>query len=106
VELALAMPILLLLVLGIWWEGTYFAWKAELRDSVAEGAVAGALIPGDSCGVAKETARKLYAGSGFDTIDCEVQGQKLTLTATDTLIFNTPWGQRWGLASTQQATLR
>jgi hypothetical protein len=105
VEMALATPILLLLLLGILWLGMLMTWNLRLEHAAIEGAVAGASNPGDSCGVAIVAARKVY-GLPLDEEVCAVQGGFLTLILTDTLTFPTPWGTEWRLSSTQQAVLR
>lgn len=103
VEMALILPLLLLLLLGVFAVGEFERRGLSLTHAAIEGAVAGAENPGDSCGLALETARKVY-GSTPDTADCAVQGQMIEVTLSDPLNLPPPFD--WRATTTQRAVLR
>jgi hypothetical protein len=105
VETALVLPILLTLFLGILWVGYLGVMRLQLIHAATEGATAGAMNPGNSCGFAIESARKIY-GLPLDEATCTEQGQMLELSIADSLTFPTPWGTDWRLSTTQRAVLR
>jgi hypothetical protein len=105
IEMALMLPILLVLLLGIAWVGMAQLMSLRLEHAAAEGAIAGASNPGDSCGEAVIRARQVY-GLPLDAASCQVQGQVLEVQLRDTLHFWTPWSADLGLVRTERAVLR
>jgi Flp pilus assembly protein TadG len=105
IEMALILPILLALILGIAWVGMVQLMALRLEHAAAEGAIAGASNSGDSCGVAISRANQVY-GLPLDDATCGVQGQIIEVRLTDTLHFWTPWAADFGLTRTERAVLR
>lgn len=103
VEFALILPLMLLLLLGVFAVGVFEIRSLRLVHAAIEGAVAGAGSPGDPCGLALETARKVY-GSAPDTSACDVQGQFIEVTLSDRI--NLPPPLDWLATSSQRAALR
>ena len=108
VEMALVTPILLLLVTGVVAVGWLMLDLNLLNHAAQEAAVAGAMNSGDSCGVALETARKVYPYT-LSSSQCSVQGQYVEVTVRHTLPLNqlTPiWPSPLSLSATAKAVLR
>jgi hypothetical protein len=105
VEMAMMMPILLVLILGIAWVGMAQLMALRLAHAAAEGAIAGAVNPGDSCGEAVARARQVYA-LPLDDATCDVTGQVIEVRLTDTLHFWTPWAATFTLDRAERAVLR
>ena len=103
VEMALILPIFLVLILGFFWVGEVERRRLELTHAAQQGAIAGAGNPGDSCGVGQVAAATVY-GHSLDVV-CDAQGGYLTLTVSDTLRLPTLWGSEWRLSATQRAVL-
>lgn len=100
------LPLLLLLLVGMVWVSLRLRMGDDLAHAAREGAIAGATNPGDSCGVAETSARKVYPGT-LETVACRVNGQTIEVTLTDTLAFEAPGLTAWNTgSSTQRAVLR
>jgi hypothetical protein len=99
--MALVTPILLALLLGIAWVGMAQLMAYQLTHAAAEGAIAGAANPGDSCGVAVVDARKVY-GLSLDSVACSLTSQLIEVTVSDTLSFPIPFQ----ITRTERAVLR
>jgi hypothetical protein len=105
IEMALMLPILLVLILGIVWVGMAQLMSLRLAHAAAEGAIAGASNSGDSCGVAISRANQVY-GLPLDEATCQLTGQLLEVQLRDTLHFWTPWTATFGLTRIERAVLR
>lgn len=105
IEMALMLPLLLVLILGIAWVGMVQLMALRLAHAAAEGAIAGAGNAGDSCGVAVSRATQVY-GLPLDVATCAVSGQLLEVQLRDTLHFWTPWTSVFGIERTERAVLR
>lgn len=103
VEFALILPLLLLLILGVFAVGVFEIRSIQLTHAAIEGATAGAGNPGHSCGLAIETARKVY-GSAPDDSSCDVRGQMIEVTLSDHINLPPPFD--WQATTTQRAVLR
>jgi len=107
VEFALIMPLMVAMILLVWWLGTWYRASLAIESAAIQGTITAALTTADAaCTQAEITARKVYAGTSFDSVTCQITGKDLTLTLTDTLHFNTPWGEFWSISSTQKAIVQ
>jgi Flp pilus assembly protein TadG len=96
VELAIAMPLMLLLMLGTIDLGRMFFDYVELRNAVREGAGYGARMPGDTTGMrARVLAHGVPDGTQVtqagctpvETGGCTLPGKKATVTVSASSTF-------------------
>lgn len=108
IEMALVTPILLLMITGVFAIGWLLLDVSQVNHAAQEAAVAGAMNPGDSCGVAIVTANAIYPNP-LDSAECDIQGQYITVTISHLLPLNriSPiWGDLFNVTATARAVLR
>lgn len=110
VEVALVLPILVMMMMGLLDFGRAYYTVVALRDAADEGAAYGASNPGDVAGIrlrASEASRALV-NVEIDDVSVEAPslttGDPITVTVTTTLVLYTPFANT--LVSDSELTLR
>lgn len=104
VEMALVTPILLFILLGGLALGIMLLERMELTHAAQEGAVAGAMNPGDSCGRALAVAKQIHAAH---EASCAVQGQYIEVSLSRDLPLIVPFfANSVSISVTERAVLR
>jgi Flp pilus assembly protein TadG len=103
VEFALILPILLVLILGVFTVGLALLMSQQLTHAAQQGATAGAneLAVPQRCTTAIATAETVYSGI-LDASACTQPGNVVELTLTDTVPAVSPFGP-WVLNVTAKA---
>jgi Flp pilus assembly protein TadG len=103
VEFAMILPILLVMILGLFQTGLGLLTNMQLVHAAQQGATAGANEPAvpRRCNMATTTAEMVYAGE-LDSTECSQPGNVVTLTLSDTVPAVSPFGP-WTLDVTARA---
>jgi Flp pilus assembly protein TadG len=90
VEFALVLPVLLMLLLGLFDYGWYFYCELSVTNAAREGARAGTTVPGGDAARAQATALGCLAGSLAaqpTTVNVVIGGAPTTVTVDVTMHF-------------------
>jgi Flp pilus assembly protein TadG len=110
VEVALVLPILVMLLLGLLDFGRAYYTIVALRDAADEGAAFGATNPSNVAGIRRRAAEASRALVNIQESEVSVSapvlatGKPITVTVTTTLVLYTPFANT--LVSDSKLTLR
>jgi Flp pilus assembly protein TadG len=106
IEFALVLPLMLVLILGVFQVGLLLLMRTELVHAAQQGAIAGAAEPAvpRRCTTAIATAEVIY-GSAPDDSQCAQPGNIVTLRLLDAVPVVSPFGP-WTVDVTARAVTR
>ena len=96
VEVALTLPILLMLVMGIVDFGRAFATRIAIQDASQEGALVAGFAPAETARIVNQTVEagaSVPVASGDVSISCEFGPDRITVTVVHDLALITPFVQ-------------